>query len=219
MTINKLDFDQFMNQARIKLTGASDAGIKAELYDTLREFFEDSNCWTELLDVNVQVGVRDYLLNPLQGGMIIRLVSVIDKSFFPIAAFMPVLGTLTLLNAPSQTSPPGNPYTVKVVETVKLPTTKDMIPIIPDWVFPMYGIHILDGLLGRMMSQPNKSFSNATMAVYHLKRFRTGIQIARTAAQRENLVGAQSWAFPNNFRTEGQRGGVVTAWPPAGRPL
>ena len=40
MAIAKDDFDAFMDQCRINLVGASDAGIKTELYDVLDEFCE-----------------------------------------------------------------------------------------------------------------------------------------------------------------------------------
>ena len=39
MAIQKRDFDRLMNQARTKLTGASEAGLKGELFDVITEFF------------------------------------------------------------------------------------------------------------------------------------------------------------------------------------
>jgi hypothetical protein len=153
-----------------------------------------------------------YTLLPQFGGQIISLVGVWDDKFIPIPAFMPDFGTIRIVNQASTT--PNQPlWTARVVKNITLPTTKDDVPVGPDWLLTVYSVHILDGLLGKMMGQQAKSFSNDKMAAYHLKRFRTGIQIARTAALRQNTTGAQEWAFPRGWTTSTQRGGVSTAWP------
>jgi hypothetical protein len=101
----------------------------------------------------------------------------------------------------------------RVVKNVTLPTTREDVPIVPEQLLRVYSVHLLDGLLGKMMGQQAKSYSNSAMSMYHLKRFRTGIVIARTAAARDNLVGGQEWAFPRGWTSRSQRGGVSTAWP------
>jgi hypothetical protein len=209
--LDRREFELFMNQARIKLPGASDAGITAELYDVLREFFKDSNAWTEDILVSVQQSITTYVLTPLQDGRIIRLVGFFDDKGIPIPAYMPTFGTLQLLHQPS-TTPPAQ-WTARVVKNITLPTGRDAIPIAPDWTLGVYSVDILDGLLGKMMGQQSKSYSNGTMSTYHLRRFRTAIQMARTAAIRQNNVGAQEWAYPRGWNAGSQRGGVSTAWP------
>lgn len=208
----KRDFDQLMNQARIKLPGASDAGIKLELFDVMKEFLKDSNAWTEDITFTAQAGTLQYILSPLDGGQIIRLVGVFDDKGIPVPAFMPTFGTLQLVNQASIV--PTQPvWTARVIKNVALPTTREDIPIGPDWLLTVYSLDILDGLLGKMMGQQNKTFSNGQMSTYHLRRFRTAIQSARTAAIRQNTVGAQEWAFPRGWGSSSQRGGVSTAWP------
>jgi hypothetical protein len=71
----------------------------------------------------------------------------------------------------------------------------------------------LDGLLGKMMGQQQKTYSNNNLSAYHLKRFRTGIQLAKVAAERANLHGAQNWAYPRGWGSKSQRGGMSTAYP------
>lgn len=206
------EFDQFMNQARIKCTGASDSGIKAEFYDVCKEFLEDSNAWREDIEFQAVSAQQDYLLVPKYDGQIIRLIGVWDDKGIPIPAYMPTFGKIRLVHTPTTT--PTNKWFARVVKNVTVPVTKDSIPIVPDWVLRVYSIHVLDGLLGKLMSQAGKSYTNATQSVYHLRRFRTGIQIARNAAECDNLMGAQQWAFPASARGVGsQRGGVSTAWP------
>lgn len=211
MALDPREVDQFLNQARIKLPGASDSGIKLELYDVFKEFFDDSNSWTEDIEFQSQAGTQNYLITPRFDGQIIRLVGVFDEKLIPVPAFMPHFAHIRLLHAPNTTPP--NKWIARVVKTVVLPTTRENVPIVPEWTLRVYSIHILDGLLGKMMAQQGKSYSDKTMATYHLRRFRSGIQIARTAAIRQNLVGGQEWAYPRGWCSSSQRGGVSTAWP------
>lgn len=212
-TLDPRTFEQFMNQARIKLPGASDAGIKLELYDVMKEFMKDSNAWTEDITFTALPNTTKYLLTPVQdGGQIIRLIGVFDDKGIPIPAFMPTFGQITIVNQAS-TSPNQPVWTARVVKNITLPTTREDIPVGPDWLLTVYSVDILDGLLGKMMGQQAKSYSNGQMSTYHLRRFRTAIQGARTAAIRQNTQGAQEWAFPRGWASSSQRGGVSTAWP------
>lgn len=213
MALDPREFEQFVTQAMIKLPGASESGIKAELYDVLKEFFEDSNCWTEDIQFVPLANVTDYTLAPREDGQIIRLVGTWDDKGIPVPAFMRDFAVVKMLHAPQNSGDAEHKWFSRVVKTVTLPTTRDAVPIAPTWTLKVYSIHVLDGLLGKMMGQQSKSYSNTTMAAYHLKRFRTGIQIARTAAARANNVGAQEWAYPRGWGTGSQRGGVSTAWP------
>jgi hypothetical protein len=192
----------------------------------LTEFFHDSNAWREHIHLPVTAGTQCYRLVPRDQGKIIRLVGVWDGLRIPVAAFMPRPGELEV-RWPIQTTsiqPTGtppfpltqtNPWLVTVIENIQDPTGSDEIPVCPAWTFGLYRQYILDGVLGRMMGQPNKSYSNQTMSAYHLRRFRTGIMQARTAAARQNTVGAQTWSFPRGgIGRNSQRGGMVTAWPP-----
>lgn len=208
MSINKNDFSQFMNQARVHLPGASDGGIKAELFDTMREFFDISSCWTENITVAIVPAIVDYTLVPAEDGEIIRLAGVIDENNIPQSALLPTLTPPTATM--SLPVPQSNPHTwtATVVKNVVLPVTEDSIPLAPQFSLPVYGLVILDGVLGKMMMQPNKSYTNDTYATYHLRRFRNGMAGAKTAALRRNTFGSQAWSFPQTFASKGQRGGV-----------
>jgi hypothetical protein len=212
MPLIKDDFEHLMNQARVELTGSSDAGLKATFFDTLMEFFTDSNAWHETLTVNAVPKTQTYALVPQQGGKIIRLVGVFDPNLLVQDAFMPDFGTLTLVH------PYSNPITLSVIvaKTVVRPTTRDSVPDAPDWTLSVFYSYVLDGLIGKMMAQAGKTYSNQPASSYHLKRFRTGIQMARTAVMRQNTFGAQSWRFPKSANAVGsQRGGISTGYPTA----
>lgn len=213
MALDARELEQFITLAHIRLPGASNSGIKAELYDVLKEFFTDSNCWQEDIQFTPLATVTDYALAPREDGQIIRLIGTWDDKGIPVPAFMRDFGTVKLLHAPQNSGTATTKWFSRVIKTVTLPTTKDDVPIAPGWTLQVHSVSILDGLLGKMMSQQQKSYANTTSAAYHLKRFRTGIQMARTAALRANNVGAQAWSYPRGWSANSQRGGVSTAWP------
>jgi hypothetical protein len=205
MTIAKQDFDLFMDRARDKLPGASDASIKAELYDVFQEFFRDTTSWLEDITVHVFTDTTTYDIVPTEG-QIIRLIQVFDSNRVPQPATMPTFGQLIL----QWSTNVEQDYTVTVAKNVVLPKLSKDIPVGPDWVLPVWGNIILDGVLGKMMGSLAKPYSNQTLAAYHLRRFRDGMAQVRTAVLRRNTYGVQAWGYPQNWRTSGQRGGVST---------
>jgi hypothetical protein len=211
--IKKADLDRLMNSARVHLTGASDAGITLELFDTINEFFDGSNAWFEWMQLPIIAGQQAYQIYPTHGGMVVRLSCVFDTNRVPLPAHMAEItppGAKIWLIHPQNNNQTGN---LMVIKNTTLPNSRDEIPDAPDWLLPVYERYILEGLLGRMMTQPGKSYSNDTKATYHLKKFRDGIAMAKTAVARSNLVGAQSWFFPSQYRTVSQRSNIGTAFP------
>lgn len=214
--IQQQDWDQLMNQARVKLTGASDKGLFGEFYDVITEFLNDTSLWTQ--DITVPYTPNN-LIFPLfvSEGQMIRLNGVVDwgptvpnlsiqppnaTTFVP--ALMPTPGQLVIQNAFNT----SGYMLVTVMLNTALPTDKHMMPDAPDWLLPMYHVDLLDGLLGKMMSQVNKSYSNAKQGEYHLRRFRVGIGKGRSAKLRANTLGASAWRFPQQFRATSQQSGV-----------
>jgi len=197
------DIDQLLAQAAVHMTGAANSGIKAALFEVLAEFFTDSSSWWETLTVTLLPDTFDYTLT-VSEGQVVRLAQVTDANGSPVAAVMPVVGTLHVARPPSTAQVV---YAV-VIKTVTLPTAKQQIPVAPDWVLPLWHVGILDGILGKMMNMPAKSYSNADKAVYHLRRFRKAISDARVSTLRANTHGTQAWRFPQTFSSRSQQGGV-----------
>lgn len=228
--LEKSDIQRLMNEVQSRCTGVSEGGLQIALRSVLSEFFRDSLCWREHIHLLVTVGIQEYKLLTRDGGQPITLLGVVDGQRLGVAAFMPRFGELHVRSRiqtssvqPVTTNPPTpaplsptNPWLVTVAETVKN-VNNDGWPIAPHWVLQEYYPDILDGVLGNLMEQPGKSYSNQTNAAYHLKRFRQGIQIARTAAARENAFGAQTWRFPGGWESRNQRNGMVSAFPPPTR--
>jgi hypothetical protein len=208
MTARKHDLDHLLDQARTTLPGSSEAGLKGQLFDVFHEFFNDSNAWAEQISLPIVPGTLEYSIVP-NSGQIIRLAGVIDVNKVPIPALMPEVGILTLMDPTNI----ATTYTITVVKNVKFPTDKNSIPDIPEWVLPIFGRTILDGLLGKMYGQPNKTYSSDTKSLFHLAKFKDGIAMAKTTTFRRNTIGAQAWNFPQTFHTRNQRGGVSVGNP------
>ena len=77
MSARPADLDHLLDQARTKLPGSSDAGLKGELFDVFHEFFNDSDSWVETLSMPVVPGSVDYNVVP-NSGQIVRLGGVLD---------------------------------------------------------------------------------------------------------------------------------------------
>lgn len=205
MAINKADLDQLFNQARVQLVGVSEGGLKSAFYDVISEFLNDSSIWTQTVPIQAVPHVRHYPVS-VPEGQILRLngVSGCHGEFIP--ALMPHIGEIVLRHSPNT----DLTYFVNLVCNTSLPTTRDMVPLIPDWILPIWHVGLLDGLLGQMMSQPNKSYGNPAGSTYHLKRFRDAIARARVSKLHANTIGATAWRFPQSFRADTQQGGVPT---------
>lgn len=206
MTIATQDLTQLLNQARVRLPGASDAQLKAELYDVLTEFFEDSRSWLESIQFPVLSTVNTYDLTP-EEGQIIGLTGVFDSNKTPQAALMPIIGQVILQNLPNQAQSPLYFYAI-VSKNVTLPAGRDQTPIGPDWVLPRWHTGILAGMLGNMMAHKDKPYADEKRGGYHLRKFRNAIAQARVAALRQHTLGAQAWRFPQGFATNTQKYGV-----------
>jgi hypothetical protein len=204
----KNEFDNYwrklMGQARVALTGASDAQLKVQLYDTLEEFFDGSCCWIEAIKFIVIPETLDYPIKPVDG-RILRLEAVLNQHNIQEQAVMPDIGVVRFLYPYTQVQP----MTAIVIKTVTDPLAC-YPPNIPVWILPKYGLVLLHGILGNMMMHPAQAYSNPQMANFHLQKFNDGIAGAYVATSKMNTVGAQSWMFPQQFRSSSQRGGIST---------
>ena len=207
------DIARLMNNARLRLTGATDAVLQQELFSVMDDFFKGSNVWNE--DINVTIPGMDaagteYQLAPEAPALIDKLLWVFQQPTDTsigrgpaITAAMSTPGVLTLKTQPSSTVV----YIVTVALTVADPADRNGYVQFPAWVLAKYRETILDGLLGRMMTQPSKPYTNSQMAIYHLRKFKQATASARVEWTRNNTYRAQAWAFPGGFSGGSQRGG------------
>jgi hypothetical protein len=196
-----LDTERLMKNARSRLPGAIDTVLELELFNVLDEFFQDSNVWQEAIEFSVTAADEVptiYYIEPESVSSIVRLISVVTSEDRPVAATMQVPGEVILLTQPGG----DETYTATVAMTVDDPVqSTNNYPEFPAWVLTKYGMALLDGLLGRMMSQPAKPYSNTQLALYHTRKFRSAIAFASTESVRRNVANAQVWRFPQSFAT------------------
>jgi len=198
---------KLLAEANSVLTGASDAQLNINFFDTRGEFFISSSSWMEWSQVMVIPNTQDYAITPTHG-RILRLLNVLDQNRVPQQAIMPQIGMVSFLYPYNNVQP----MWACVAKTV-LKAFKDGVPappFFPDWVLPNYGEGILTGVLGRMMMQPNQSWSDQKTGMFNLLKFRNAISQARVDTMRAHTVGSQAWAYPQSFRTHSQKGGVST---------
>jgi hypothetical protein len=186
---------RLMNNVRINVPGALDTVVKLEFFNALDDFFKGSNIWKEKIPVSVDPTKDTYDVVPTDSGAINRLLWVIDPSGVAVNATMEEPGTLVLQYKPGM----AQTYTACVAKTVTDPTTKDDYPQYPDWVLDKYGDDLVNGVVGRLMKQPKKPYTDLQLAQYYLKSFEQAIGFARIEAARMNTYAAQTWRFPQSF--------------------
>lgn len=206
------DIERLMNNARVSLPGATTDAMQLVLFAVMDEFFKGTNLWQEDIDFTVRGGEP--------AGTIYYLMPtgpcVIDKFMWcfgvptadevrgrPIYAAMSTPGELVLRTQPKT----DEVYRATVALTVADPTQRDGYVSFPKWVLDKYRAVILDGLLGKMFSQPSKPFTNTQMAVYHLRKFKAGISDGRVECQRNNVYRSQAWRFPSFAGGSQRKGG------------
>jgi hypothetical protein len=197
------DMTRLMDQARIRLPGAVDGAILVELFAVMKEFFAESNLWREDIQFPVIATTANrytdpaaftYSITPSQGA-INRLMVVRNGDGYPVHATMEIPGEIVLSTSPNSDST----YTATVALTVSDPVTSDGYPEFPDWVMNKYLNDLLDGVLGRMMSQIAKPYSSPSIALVHLRKFKQSIGRAKVEANRRNVYRAPTWRFPRGF--------------------
>ncbi len=206
------DITRLMNNARARLAGATDQLLQIELFNVMDEFFKGSNVWNEDIDIIIpgqDPANTQYDVTPSGPSLVDKLLWVftVDPNEptargSQIGAFMSTPGVLTLANQPSSDAT----YRVTVALTVQDPTKRDGYVTFPAWVLAKYRATILDGLLGNMMSQPQKPWTNTQLSVFHMRKFKNGVAAARVEWTRNNTYRRQAWVFPGGFSRGSQKG-------------
>lgn len=193
-----LDLTRLMNNARVHLPGAIDANIQLELFNTFNDFFQDSNIWQE--DITFQVKVADadpttYSIEQSSVSSMNRLLWVANSAGRPVAASMQVPGEILLATKAGA----DDTLTATVALTINDPTTRDGFPEFPAWVLNKYGTGLLEGLLGRMMLQPAKPWTNQQLGTFYARKMVGTTSQAKLEALHRNVNNGQAWRFPQTF--------------------
>lgn len=199
-------FDRLMDTIRPHLPGAIEDAVRQELFLTCADFLKRSDVWQERIKFSVKLGDREGEIMPT-AGRIERLLSVEEVNEGdggrPRHIRGVFLGPLDLSNVapiilPFEASEPST-FVAIVTLTVSDPTTRDAYPIIPSEIVGRYTEDLIHGILARMMSQPNKPYTNLSLAQFHNLKFRGGTSRAKNEAKTGYTAGSQVWTFPQTF--------------------
>jgi hypothetical protein len=184
---------RLMNNARSELPGVTDMALRLKLFDVINEFLTDSRAWRDTISFTTNVDDTTYEIYSNETATILALIGITDANDAPVKATMPTPGSIVLANAPDAETDCEAEVAITVVD----PTDADDYPVMPEWLLERYGRTLLMGLLGGMMTQIAKPWTNERMAVYHTRRFRNGIATARAEVDHAHLQDGQRWRFPS----------------------
>ena len=191
---------RIFDTARLRLPGATDGVMQLEFMNTVQDFCVATNAWQDATDVHLEPNVNLYdLVPPDANGDIKRIMYVEDAD--PSApkwtanAWMPAPGVLQINFLPQA----EQDLIVYVALQPNELGCKQNFPGVPDWFWTDYTQAITDGLIGNMLVQPAKPYSNPQMGQFYLKRFIAGKSAARIQLDNGRRYGGQHWAFPQGF--------------------
>lgn len=193
-----LDYARLINQAIVELPGASDQGIRQALFEVFHEFFTTTNSWQETITVSIVANTVAYSLVIAESGEFVRLLDLLDTNGTPQPAISDMVGNITLRDIPSAAAT----WSAIISKTVGSPLERDGKPQIPDWTVSRWEPVLSAGLLGRMMMQSRKPFSNQPLGRYWLQKFRNGMGEVKSAVIHGGLYGANTWSYPRGFRMQ-----------------
>jgi len=191
-------FVDIMDYLRLNLPGALDGVLEMEISNTLDEFLSKTNAWVERLPVRVRPGKYDYIIKPASG-LMVRLLGVggADPDIW-VPAAMHGLDTLSFRDDPGVTET----WTAHVV--VKQSPNAGLESI-PEWIYENHRLAVQHGVIGRMMTQNAKPYSNERLAIYHMRKFLALTAQVRAERAQQYLYRGQVWNYPQNFARGTQR--------------
>lgn len=196
------DYSRFINELRVLLPGASDAGIYQAMFGVFHEFFETTNCWQEDINFAVVTDETVYQLVVAEGGELKRIMGIVTDAGHPTGAFKSNLtGMVTFKNSPSA----AGVWVATVAKTIGTPVDRDGKPQVPEFTFAQFYQCLLAGVLGALCLQPKKPYTNPTLGRMQWGRFRNLMGDVKSAVAKGNIYDAQAWAFPQSFRSHTQR--------------
>lgn len=210
--------DIWKNELTTRLPGISSGQLDLELKSTIREFFTKSGYWVEELPaIDIKADKDQYRVNT-QGQSVVMGVQQVFVSGTPIGltTYRP-----KFQNSGSARASSAYPVEVDLLELSPVPNTDidggliviaRLNPIgeickVPETAATHFFDEIMDGVLGRLYSQPGKPYTNLIQSQYHLKRFRDGMAMARDIARKRFSTATRPWSFPQGWGTNTGRAG------------
>ena len=191
---------RIFDTARLRLPGATDGVMQLEFMNVVQEFCITTSAWVDATDVTLEPQTNLYDLVPPDANSDIKRIMYVenadrDAPRWTAGAWMPAPGVMQIDFLPAVEQ--------DIVVFVALQPNelgcKQNFPGVPDWFWTDYTRTLTDGLIGNMLVQPAKPYSNPQMGQFYLKRFINGMSTARIQASNGRRYDAQRWVFPQGF--------------------
>ena len=210
--INKTDlYDEIL----VQVPGAGLSVVKQVVNATLREFFVQSGAWLKQEPpLNIKAGKTDYYLDPQADGDVLY----IDAIAVPLGEGFKFLKAQTEMGAKMTVTTPTSsptawhgyvdqPGKFTLSPAVNQDITRGLYPFVcltlpdnrttvPAWMLRYWKDYWLDGAIGKLMSMPDKPYTNLVTSQYYMRRFRNGMAQARQMARRQFTSADTPFQFP-----------------------
>ena len=195
------EFNRYYADAQADLPGVVDSALQAACFGAVREFLQGTDLWEQDFDVPTQKNISAYVLVPPASTRIRRLMILWDPEVETLQhrwawpAHMMVPPNLILNRA----APEDKTW----IATCSLypidPVDCNGNPIFPAWILSHYFDALYSGMLYRLMTSPNKPYTNLPLAQSHYRRFKAGFAHAGIDKTRGNTFATQAWRYPRQF--------------------
>jgi hypothetical protein len=208
-----VEVSRWYDEVAVHASGASIKGMEQAIKSAIGEFMRESAAFTvELPGITLRENKDTYYIPPPQEGPIILLHAMfyqgrplVPKTTLewlhlptPDAADAPIMFHADIADNSKIVIAPKPSVTLedKLIPYVALGYSPTCRSSVPDVFCRQWYDVILDGALQRLMMQPNKPYTNAQMAIYHARRFRSGMFTARDRARKQFTQQETPFQFP-----------------------
>lgn len=200
---------RLIERALVSLPGAALPMVEDELRATLVEFFRKSRAWRQKLENVSSVNGSINLANHIKGGRVFGVVAPLRhengliwpmtrKPFptytvdLPYRYYTPPSSFSTLVLAPT----PTEDLTGLEIEAFLGPLSNGA-GAVPEDLLLNYEDAIVSGVVGRLMLQPRRPYSDTRTGALRVTAFRQGINEARLSANKGRTEAPPEWYYPS----------------------
>jgi len=205
-------WQRLYNDLKISIPGVTDAVMKQEMFRCAKDFFDQTNIWTEEVPFVVTPDATKYTVTPAGKGAPNRLLIVFDPAVYPQGTHwvqsgvgMGVPGVIQLTYAPSTSANWVAVYAKTPTDPVDAQGWPD-IDTDDYWIVDKYRDAFYFGTLARLQMQPSKTYTNPKEAARNNQNYITQRGKARTDAIKANTYGGQRWMYPQSYATTARKG-------------
>lgn len=195
-----VEYDNFMQDCITNLPSSVPMTIEPELAMVLRDFCQQTNAWRAMYKFPVDTEHTCYVVQPPQGAAVNLLHGLFDaadpdrKPVVYSGVQMRVPGHIDLMKPPS--APAQWVADVSLYPTRELRNGSSCKAVIPGWLLERYYDTLLHGVLGRMMRQPLKPYTNLALGSLHGASYGAGRAATKAELAVSNVWGSQQWRQP-----------------------